>query len=72
MVSNAADRGNYPVLLVAKLLMALIVLVINRLVSRRLYTLASTNFRLEASSEYCCERSADRLCRFRPISNCVP
>jgi ABC-type anion transport system duplicated permease subunit len=48
VVSNAADRGNYPVLLVATMLMALIVLVINRLVWRRLYTLASTKFRLEA------------------------
>jgi NitT/TauT family transport system permease protein len=47
VVSEAADKGNYPVLLVATALMALIVLVINRLVWRRLYTLASTKFRLE-------------------------
>jgi NitT/TauT family transport system permease protein len=47
VVSGAADNGNYPVLLVATMLMALIVLVINRLVWRRLYTLASTRFRLE-------------------------
>ena len=46
-VSDAADKGNYPVLLVATMLMALIVLAINRLVWRRLYTLASTRFRLE-------------------------
>jgi NitT/TauT family transport system permease protein len=48
VVSEAADKGNYPVLLVATMLMALIVLVFNRLVWRRLYTLASTKFRLEA------------------------
>jgi NitT/TauT family transport system permease protein len=48
VVSEAADKGNYPVLLVATMLMALIVLVFNRLVWRRLYTLASTKFRLES------------------------
>jgi NitT/TauT family transport system permease protein len=48
VVSAAADNGNYPVLLVATMLMALIVLTINRLVWRRLYTLASTKFRLES------------------------
>jgi NitT/TauT family transport system permease protein len=48
VVSDAADKGNYPVLLVATMLMALIVLAINRLVWRRLYTLASTKYRLEA------------------------
>jgi NitT/TauT family transport system permease protein len=47
VVSDAADKGNYPVLLVATMLMALIVLAINRLVWRRLYTLASTRFKLE-------------------------
>jgi NitT/TauT family transport system permease protein len=48
VVSGAADSGNYPVLLVATMLMATIVLIINRLVWRRLYTLASTRFRLES------------------------
>jgi NitT/TauT family transport system permease protein len=47
VVSGAADQGNYPVLLVATILMAIIVLTINRLVWRRLYTLASTKFKLE-------------------------
>jgi NitT/TauT family transport system permease protein len=47
VVSGAADKGNYPVLLVATMLMALIVLTINRLVWRRLYSLASTRFKLE-------------------------
>ena len=48
VVSSAADTGNYPVLLVATMLMALIVLAINRLVWRPLYTLASTRFKLES------------------------
>jgi NitT/TauT family transport system permease protein len=48
VVSEAADKGNYPVLLVATMLMALIVLTINRLVWRRLYTLASTRYILES------------------------
>jgi NitT/TauT family transport system permease protein len=47
VVSGAADMANYPVLLVATMFMALIVLVINRLVWRRLYALASTKYRLE-------------------------
>ena len=47
VVSGAADQGSYPVLLVATILMAIIVLTINRLVWRRLYTLASTKFKLE-------------------------
>ena len=47
VVSGAADKGNYPVLLVATMLMALIVLTINRLLWRRLYAVASTRFRLE-------------------------
>jgi NitT/TauT family transport system permease protein len=47
VVSDAADKGDYPVLLVATMLMALIVLAINRLLWRRLYRLASTKFRLE-------------------------
>jgi NitT/TauT family transport system permease protein len=48
VVSEAADKGNYSVLLVSTMLMAFIVLIVNRLVWRRLYTLASTKFRLEA------------------------
>ncbi|HEV2421367.1 MAG TPA: ABC transporter permease subunit [Candidatus Acidoferrales bacterium] len=47
VVSAAADTGNYPVLLVATMLMTIIVLTTNRLVWRRLYRLASTRFRLE-------------------------
>ena len=48
VVSDAADKGNYPVVLLATMLMALIVLAVNRLIWSRLYTLASTRFRLEA------------------------
>jgi NitT/TauT family transport system permease protein len=48
VVSEAADKGNYPVLLVATMLMALIVLTVNRLLWRRLYTLASTRYRLDS------------------------
>ncbi len=48
VVSGAADTGNYPVLLVSTMLMALIVLTINRLVWRPLYTVASTRFKLES------------------------
>ena len=47
VISNAADTSNYPVLLIATMLMALIVLTVNRLVWRRLYRLASTRFTLE-------------------------
>jgi NitT/TauT family transport system permease protein len=47
VVSAAADTGNYPVLLVATMVMAGTVLVINRLLWRRLYRLASTRFKLE-------------------------
>jgi NitT/TauT family transport system permease protein len=47
VVSEAADKGNYSVLLVATMLMTSIVLVINRLLWRRLYTLAATKYRLE-------------------------
>jgi NitT/TauT family transport system permease protein len=47
VVSAAADAGNYPVLLVATMVMAGTVLTINRLVWRPLYRLASTRFKLE-------------------------
>lgn len=47
LISEAADKGNYAVLLVATMLMAIIVLVINRLVWRRLYAVASSRFKLE-------------------------
>jgi NitT/TauT family transport system permease protein len=47
VISNATDTGNIRVLLAATILMAAMVVTINRLVWRRLYHLASTRFRLE-------------------------
>ena len=47
VISNATDTGNTRVLLAATILMAAMVVTINRLVWRRLYRLASTRYRLE-------------------------
>ena len=47
VISNATDTGNTRVLLAATILMAAMVVTINRLVWRRLYQLATTRFRLE-------------------------
>jgi len=47
VISHATDTGNYRVLLAATIFMAAMVVTINRLVWRRLYTLASTKFKLE-------------------------
>jgi NitT/TauT family transport system permease protein len=47
VISQASDDGNFAVLLAATILMATIVVTINRLVWRRLYGLAATKFRLE-------------------------
>jgi NitT/TauT family transport system permease protein len=46
-ISAASDQGNYPVLLAATMIMALMVVTINRLVWRPLYHLAETKYRLE-------------------------
>ena len=46
-ISAASDRGNYPVLLAGTIIMALMVVTINRLVWRPLYHLAETRYRLE-------------------------
>ena len=48
VISHATDTGNFRVLLAATMVMAAIVVVINRLVWRQLYVLASTRFKLEA------------------------
>jgi len=48
IISQATDSGNFPVLLAATILMAIMVVTMNRLVWRRLYSLASTRFKLEA------------------------
>jgi NitT/TauT family transport system permease protein len=47
-ISQASDAGHFHVLLAATLIMATVVVLINRLVWRRLYRLASTRFKLEA------------------------
>ncbi len=46
-ISAASDHGNYPVMLAATMIMALMVVTINRLVWRPLYKLAETKYRLE-------------------------
>jgi NitT/TauT family transport system permease protein len=47
IISQATDRGNFELLTAATLLMAAMVVTINRLVWRRFYKLAETRFRLE-------------------------
>ena len=48
IISRASDDGNFKLLLAATILMAATVVTMNRLVWRRLYTLAETRFRLES------------------------
>jgi NitT/TauT family transport system permease protein len=48
VISRATDTGNLPVLLGATVVMAAMVVVINRLLWRRLYVLAGTKFKLES------------------------
>jgi len=48
VISRATDNGNFPVLLGATIVMAALVVVVNRLVWRRLYVLASTRFVLDS------------------------
>jgi len=48
IISEATDAGNFRLLLAATVVMALIVVSINRLVWRRFYMLAATRFKLEA------------------------
>jgi NitT/TauT family transport system permease protein len=47
-ISSASDAGRFDVLLASTLIMATIVVLINRLLWRRLYRLASSRFKLEA------------------------
>lgn len=47
-ISRATDTGNFPLLLLATIVMALMVVTVNRLVWRPLYHLAETRFRLDA------------------------
>ncbi len=46
-ISSASDAGRFDMLLASTLVMAIIVVLINRLVWRRLYRLASSRFKLE-------------------------
>jgi NitT/TauT family transport system permease protein len=46
-ISRATDNGNFPLLLFATIVMALMVITVNRLVWRPLYRLAETRFKLE-------------------------
>jgi len=46
-ISSASDAGRFDLLLASTLIMAVIVVLINRLVWRKLYRLASTRFKLE-------------------------
>jgi NitT/TauT family transport system permease protein len=48
VISRATDSGNFRLLLAATILLAAMVVTINRLVWRRLYSLASTRFKLES------------------------
>jgi NitT/TauT family transport system permease protein len=47
-ISSASDSGRFDVLLAATLIMATVVVLINRLLWRRLYRLASSRFKLES------------------------
>ena len=47
IISQATDSGNFRVLLAATVIMAIIVVTINRLVWRRLYGIAATRFTLQ-------------------------
>jgi NitT/TauT family transport system permease protein len=47
IISRATDAGNFPVLLGATVVISAMVVTINRLLWRRLYSLASTRYKLE-------------------------
>ena len=48
VISDATDTGNFRVLIAATILMAAMVVTINRVLWRRLYALAATRFKLES------------------------
>ena len=48
IISRATDTGNFPVLMGATVVMAAMVVTMNRLLWKRLYALASTKYRLDA------------------------
>ena len=47
-ISRASDSGNFDLLLASTIVMAIVVVTINRLVWRRMYRLAATRYTLEA------------------------
>jgi NitT/TauT family transport system permease protein len=47
-ISQASDAGHFNILLASTLVMATVVVLINRLVWRKMYRLASTRFKLES------------------------
>jgi len=47
VISTATESGNFALLLAATIVMAAMVVTINRLVWRRLYAIASTRYKLE-------------------------
>jgi NitT/TauT family transport system permease protein len=47
LISQASDDGNFRLLFASTIFMAATVVTINRLVWRKLYTLAATRFKLE-------------------------
>ncbi len=47
-ISRATDQGNFDLLIASTIVMAAVVVTVNRLVWRRMYTLAETRFRLES------------------------
>jgi NitT/TauT family transport system permease protein len=49
VISRATDNGNFPLLLGATVAISVMVVTINRLVWRRLYSLASTKYKLEST-----------------------
>jgi NitT/TauT family transport system permease protein len=46
-ISSATDHGQFPIILLATILISLMVVTMNRLVWRRLYRLAETRYKLE-------------------------
>ena len=46
-ISAASDRGQFPILLLATIIMALMVVTINRLLWRPLFKLGETKYRLD-------------------------
>jgi NitT/TauT family transport system permease protein len=46
-ISQASDSGNFDLLIGSTIMMAAVVVTVNRLVWRRMYTLAETRFKLE-------------------------